>query len=70
MAWLCLVAGCFDHASQHVENAGISTAHAAALTKCLDEAIATRQTTNDADLAGDQYVACAEGADKKYGRHK
>ncbi len=66
--WTCLVIGCVDHAQARIDNASTATAHKLAVEKCVDDAIATLQTTGDGDKAGDEYILCADAADKAAGR--
>ncbi len=65
-----LTVGCAKnaHVAERAENTAIGVAYQAALEKCVDEAIATAQSTGDADLAASQYDACAKAADQKFGR--
>lgn len=62
--WVCLLLGC--HAQQHAENIGRSSGHVVDLEKCINEAVATYQTTGDPHKANAEYVACADAADEKW----
>ncbi len=73
--WACLAAlvlsntGCPQnaHVPERIDNAAISAQHDVDLNKCVDDAIATIQTTGDYDKAQADYIVCADAADKKAG---
>lgn len=74
VAWLCLLAlglnQCHPvdiHAPERLVNASVAAQHQAALDRCLDEMIATVQTTGDESRAADEFDACADRADKAFG---
>lgn len=72
IAWMCIVAmacaGVNPHTADRTDNALIGAQHQVALEKCLNDAVATLQTTQDQDKADTEYTACANAADVKYGR--
>jgi hypothetical protein len=71
--WMCLAAlvasNCKPaHTAERLDNAAIAAQYSAALSKCVDDAVATAQTTHDHDKAAAEYAACAHAADVKFGR--
>lgn len=68
IAALLVASACKDpNAPVEAKNLADAAAYAEALDKCYTAAVATYQTTHDADAAAKQYETCADAADKVFG---
>ncbi len=72
--WACLLVfavGCPNlHTADRIDNAAISAQHDIALNACLEAEAKELQAKVDKVTAHTHYVACANKADKDYGRVK
>jgi len=56
------------HLEDRARNATLAAAYSLELDKCIDQAVAVKQTTGDSEAAASTYASCADAADVKYGR--